>query len=204
MKSIFCNKPKPLSDFDEAVLVNIEDNYLGLLLNEVIDKETIPSGWFAYYIQASTANTINFTIFENCPSKNVRGTLLLEHPYKLKGFFKKKILPVADFSPIERVDIDKYLTMESPADFSYEEMCELGYQWDGMYPIKFETLKEILNNSLIADVPFYFLGNDNTEIVIESSSDIPENPEDYLYGIQKPDWYHHLYRSDDEEIEEEK
>jgi len=193
MKSTFHRTEKPLSEFETANLIDIEENYLGLYLSALIDKSTVPSNWNLYYIQAGKTN---ITVMDKIPARHFAGCLLLEHLYELKGFFSRKKLHSEDYAIIEPVDIKKYMEMESPANFSYEEMVEYGYEWDGMYPMAFSEIQKI------SDVPIYILNQDNTETVIEPSEEIPGDS-GIIYGIQKPDWYHHLYRTDDEETEEE-
>lgn len=193
MRSTFHRTEKPLSEFETANLINVEENYLGLYLPALVDKSTVPSKWNLYYIQAGKTN---ITVMDKIPARHFAGCLLLEHPYELKGFFSRKKLHSEDYAIIEPIDIKKYMEMESPANFSYEEMVEYGYEWDGMYPMAFSEIQKI------SDVPIYILNQDNTEAVIEPSDEIPGDS-GIIYGIQKPDWYHHLYRSDDEEIEEE-
>ena len=182
MKSIFHRETKPLSSFEKAVLTVVEENYLGLLIPGDVNPETLPNGWFHYYVQGSK-NTI--TVLSSPPSHRFIGTLLLEHPYELKGFFKKKTLPSTDWAPIEGVEIEKYLEMPSPATLTYEEMVAYGYHWDGMYPLTLQDIKNILNSpSDVADTPFYILNPDNTETLLESSDDIPEDAENRIFGIQ--------------------
>lgn len=193
MRSTFHRTEKPLSEFETANLINVEENYLGLYLPALVDKSTVPSNWNLYYIQAGKTN---ITVMDKIPARHFAGCLLLEHPYELKGFFSRKKLHSEDYAIIEPVDIKKYIEMESPANFSYEEMVEYGYEWDGMYPMTFSEVQKL------SDVPIYVLNPDNTETVIEPDDEIPGDP-GIIYGVQKPDWYHHLYRSDDEEIEEE-
>lgn len=193
MRSTFHRTEKPLSEFETANLINVEENYLGLYLPALVDKSTVPSNWNLYYIQAGKTN---ITVMDKIPARHFAGCLLLEHPYELKGFFSRKKLHSEDYAIIEPINIKKYMEMESPANFSYEEMVEYGYEWDGMYPMAFSEIKKI------SDVPIYVLNPDNTETVIEPDDEIPGDS-GIIYGVQKPDWYHHLYRSDDEEIEEE-
>ena len=193
MKSTFFRTEKPLSDFESANLINVEENYLGLYLPALIDKSTIPHNWYLYYVQAGKTN---ITVMDKIPARHFAGCLLLEHPYELKGFFSRKKLHSEDYAIIEPVDIKKYMEMESPANFPYEEMVEYGYEWDGMYPMTFSEVQKL------SDVPIYVLNPDNTETVIEPDDEIPSDS-GVIYGVQKPDWYYHLYRSDDEEIEEE-
>ena len=193
MRSTFHRTEKPLSEFETANLINVEENYLGLYLPALVDKSTVPSNWNLYYIQAGKTN---ITVMDKIPARHFAGCLLLEHPYELKGFFSRKKLHSEDYAIIEPINIKKYMEMDSPANFSYEEMVEYGYEWDGMYPMAFSEIKKI------SDVPIYVLNPDNTETVIEPDDEIPGDS-GIIYGVQKPDWYHHLYRSDDEEIEEE-
>ena len=193
MRSTFHRTEKPLSEFETANLINVEENYLGLYLPALVDKSTVPPKWNLYYIQAGKTN---ITVLDKIPARHFAGCLLLEHPYELKGFFSRKKLHSEDYAIIEPVDIKKYMEMESPANFSYEEMVEYGYEWDGMYPMTFSEVQKL------SDVPIYVLNPDNTETVIEPDAEIPGDS-GIIYGVQKPDWYHHLYRSDDEEIEEE-
>ena len=193
MRSTFHRTEKPLSEFETANLINVEENYLGLYLPALVDKSTVPPNWNLYYIQAGK---INITVMDKIPARHFAGCLLLEHPYELKGFFSRKKLHSEDYAIIEPVDIKKYMEMECPANFSYEEMVEYGYEWDGMYPMAFSEVQKL------SDVPIYVLNPDNTETVIEPDDEIPGDS-GIIYGVQKPDWYHHLYRSDDEEIEEE-
>lgn len=193
MRSTFHRTEKPLSEFETANLIDVEENYLGLYLPALVDKSTVPSNWNLYYIQAGKTN---ITVMDKIPARHFAGCLLLEHPYELKGFFSRKKLHSEDYAIIEPIDIKKYMEMESPANFPYEEMVEYGYEWDGMYPMTFSEVQKL------SDVPIYVLNPDNTETVIEPDDEIPCDS-GIIYGVQKPDWYHHLYRSDDEEIEEE-
>lgn len=193
MRSTFHRTEKPLSEFETANLINVEENYLGLYLPALVDKSTVPPKWNLYYIQAGKTN---ITVMDKIPARHFAGCLLLEHPYELKGFFSRKKLHSEDYAIIEPVDIKKYMEMESPANFPYEKMVEYGYEWDGMYPMTFSEVQKL------SDVPIYVLNPDNTETVIEPDDEIPGDS-GIIYGVQKPDWYHHLYRSDDEEIEEE-
>lgn len=204
MRSTFHRTEKPLSKFETANLINVEENYLGLYLPALVDKSTVPPKWNLYYIQAGKTN---ITVMDKIPTRRFYGCLLLEHPYELKGFFSRKKLHFEDYAIIGPVDIRKYMEMESPSDdYTYEDMAKHGYEWDGMYPLTGENVRDICLVGEKMQVPVYILNSDNTEFLAE----IKENdfmpdikcPE-IMYGIQKPDWYHEIYRSDDEEIEEE-
>lgn len=204
MKSTFCKTPKPLSDFEEAFLTSIGTDYLGLYVPAVIEKESVPFGWYLYYIQAGKTH---ITIMNDIPARHCAGSLILEHPYELKGFFKREKLHLHEYAVIEPVDINKYVWMECPSDsYAYEDMCKHGYKWDGMFPLTGEDVRDICFLGEKKQVPIYILNSDNTETLTEIKEDdfIPniKNPE-IMYGIQKPDWYHEIYRADDEEIEEE-
>ena len=204
MKSTFHRTEKPLSEFETANLIDVEENYLGLYLSALIDKSTVPSNWNLYYIQAGKTN---ITVMDKIPARHFAGCLLLEHPYELKGFFSRKKLHSEDYAIIEPVDIKKYIGMECPSDdYTYEDMAKHGYEWDGMYPLTGENVRDICLVGEKMQVPVYILNSDNTEFLAEIKENdfMPDikHPE-IMYGIQKPDWYHEIYRADDEETEEE-
>ena len=204
MKSIVCKQSKPLSDFKQAHLIVVEDNYLGLYFPAPIDTKTVPIGWYPYFVRVGKTN---ITIFNNLPTRGFVGTLLLEHPYEFKGILKRKNLYSGDYALIEQIDTMKYIEMERPSDdYTYEDMAKHGYEWDGMFPLTGKDVRDICLVGEKMQVPVYILNSDNTEFLAEITENdfIPDvkNPE-IMYGIQKPDWYHEIYRADDEEIEEE-
>ena len=190
MKSTFHKTLKPLSDFEEASLISIGTDYLGLYVPAVIEKESVPFGWYLYYIQSGKTY---IAIMNDIPARHCAGSLILEHPYELKGFFKREKLHSDEYAVIEPVDIVKFMMMPLP-DGSLID-APTGYTWDGMINLSVEGAK-----NLPKDVPLYELREDNTEVVVEDRSEIKD---DGFYGVQKPNWYHHLYRTDDEETEEE-
>lgn len=70
------------------------------------------------------------------------------------------------------------------------EMNDYGYVWGGMLPLK-PAMAKVLSKVITV----YRLYSDDTEAEIDRTEDIDNDIDagrNYLYGVEKVDWYHYL------------
>lgn len=78
------------------------------------------------------------------------------------------------------------------SSITYDEMCEYGYDWDGMFPLRKEKAMELFSHGMVT---VYFLYEDNTEAEVDDPADIEQHDAGGgIFGVHKESWEKYVSR----------